>query len=836
MAATTHHSSRRLVQGLDPLALAGVLQDATPPAIPGWEVGEPLGSGGLGTVWKATRTSDGTVAAIKVPRAEDISLIERLETEATALRALDHPGIVRLLETGPLDNGSLYLAMEYVDGPPLSQAIPPGGFPAARACQLFTAIAAAVAHAHSRGVLHRDLKPGNILLDATGQPHVADFGLAHSVAGRVLRLSLTLAGQVAGTAEYLPPEAYQRDYQPDTTADVYALGVILYELLTGSPPRGAWDPVSLRKADADIRLDDLLRRALDPDPARRFPTVHAMQEELQRILRSPARYSGTPRLTRAVRGLDFLWTLLGLFLLFGSLSLVNRIQKYDIGLPLDLIGQNTIRIGTYQGVFILLVCAVPFGLWQLIRLWRFRRVPLRESLPAPFGIRLGTTSMAAAIILLSQVLFIAVPWLLGGYSWRERCTTWLDETSAPWNQGLIVTQGYRGTVPHDPWAWPEPGKTYSLRERSGWITDPRSIQYDHTHYYPGLIPRLLAGLTLFSAAFTLLTLAAALARWWRYRKWGRSLTLLALLAWAHHTVQAGPPLLQPRGAPDIPNMPLEQYARELTARQAASVLHALYLQNQHATPFTPDEHLPHLAPTLQCGSQPPATGHDRLAALARYAATFTTPHRHFLNCLHLSPLSPGGDGFTFLIGLEDCTDPPGAPATGALTALTAHATFHPPHGIAIHHLTHHTTPLWTADPSPLTPAAAHTWATALLTALHHHTSPPPPGQSPPAPTLEDLIHPLILGPHMGVEWEPVPRLIPAPGAPLAADLRTACEHGARPRLSHPPGPAQPQPGGRHRIHLEIEDRGQPATWVADLIHTSGRWQCVRLLYTDQPGR
>ncbi len=211
------------LNGLDPLSLTA-LAGGRPvrPTVPGWKLLEPLGEGGLGVVWRATRESDGTHAAIKVPRAEDVSLVERLEVEARILESLDHPHIVRLLESGPLEGGSLYLALELVDGPPLSQCVPPTGYPAAEAYRLFRQISGAVAYAHSRQVLHRDLKPANILLDAAGNVRVADFGLAQSVAGRVQRLSLTLTGLVAGTAEYLPPEAYRADYKADAATDIYA--------------------------------------------------------------------------------------------------------------------------------------------------------------------------------------------------------------------------------------------------------------------------------------------------------------------------------------------------------------------------------------------------------------------------------------------------------------------------------------------------------------------------------------------------------------------------------------------------------------------------------------
>ncbi len=160
------------LRGLDPNALLSIFGEGTRPrpTIPGWEIESVLGEGGLGIVWRARRKSDGVIAAIKVPRLSAIKHLERLEHEAATLRALTHPHIVRLLESGPLEDGGMFLAMEYIDGPALSHALPLTGFDPARAFELFHQIAAATAHAHAQGVIHRDLKPANLTVSRESAP------------------------------------------------------------------------------------------------------------------------------------------------------------------------------------------------------------------------------------------------------------------------------------------------------------------------------------------------------------------------------------------------------------------------------------------------------------------------------------------------------------------------------------------------------------------------------------------------------------------------------------------------------------------------------------------
>ena len=807
------------LHGLDPAALAGVLSPGgARPVIPGWEILEPLGEGGLGTVWKATRQSDGTIAALKVPRAEDISLVERLEAEAAALRSLDHPHIVRLLETGPLENGSLYLAMEYIDGPPLSQAIPAHGFPAARACEIFRQVAAAVIHAHSRGVLHRDLKPGNILLDASGHARVADFGLAHSVAGRVQRLSLTLAGLIAGTAEYLPPEAYRAGCEPAPTADIYALGVILYELLTGSPPRGAWSPVSLHRKDVDIRIDDLLRRALEPDPDKRFPTVLAMLTELERILRSPARYAGTPRLTRAVRFMDFVWTMLGLFLFLGAFGVIARIEKYGFGLPVDLIGSETIRIGTYQAIFILLVAAAPVCLWQIFRLWRFRAVPLREALPSPLGLKLGTTRTAAVAVALTQLLCVLTPAYFGAQAWREKCMKWLTPDDYPWTEGFVVTEGVHGETAHDPWHWPEGEQTYSLRERSGWITDPLGSNLDHTNFIPGLMPRLVAGLAMLYAATVVLTLLAACISWWRFRKWSQSAALGILTFLSVRAVRADIAAWNVAAVRDANRI---DPIRRVFDRHGERIEQIITTLSAGGSPLR--EHPLCFADQVLLGDTP----HDRATlapALSSWAAPFREPHRR------LTKISQGvvpglilDQCFAWQV-YEDCTDPPGGPATGALTITGATAgILYNTNTFAIRRLAIASVPLWSAAPRPLHPGEAAAWVQTFANAL---TQQPGPGQPDPLDTLF-LPHLLTSGPVC--QWQPDFRVEPQPRAAVLAPLRALRTRAPRHFSVQTPGPAQHLPGGRRRIALTFGTGDDTARWHADLVFTGGRWQGAQLL-------
>lgn len=259
----------------------------TPPSVeilngvlPQLEVLALIGQGGMGAVYKARQTHLERVVAVKLLSAErgvDPAFVERFTREARALARLQHPQIVTLYDFGRAGSW-LYLVMEYVDGANLRQVMATGRLDPAAALRLVAPICDALAHAHAQGVVHRDLKPENILIDAQGQPKIADFGLAklRSVDG-----TLTQTGDALGTLHYMSPEQVSGVGEIDHRADVYALGVIFYELLTGSLPLGRCAPPS--QSGSDPRLDEVVLRSLEREPDKRWQTVEELRKAVAKI-------------------------------------------------------------------------------------------------------------------------------------------------------------------------------------------------------------------------------------------------------------------------------------------------------------------------------------------------------------------------------------------------------------------------------------------------------------------------------------------------------------------------------------------------------------------------
>jgi serine/threonine protein kinase len=269
------------------------------PSIDGFEILYRLGSGGMGVVYKARQTSLNRTVALKLIRAgqqADEEEVKRFHAEAEAAANLDHPGIVPVHEIGVQD-GQYYFAMGFVDGPSLAEKGAENPLlPPRKAAAYIKTVAEAIQFAHSRGVIHRDLKPGNILIDSNGEPKVTDFGLAKRVEADS---SLTASGQVLGTPSYMPPEqAAGRIDEVRETADVYSLGATLYALLTGRPPFQSanqldtllqvldQEPVAPRKLNAKIPLDleTVCLRCLEKEREHRYDSAQALAEELQRYL------------------------------------------------------------------------------------------------------------------------------------------------------------------------------------------------------------------------------------------------------------------------------------------------------------------------------------------------------------------------------------------------------------------------------------------------------------------------------------------------------------------------------------------------------------------------
>ncbi len=287
---------------------AGDVADAPPP---GYDLVRELGRGGQGVVWLATHTATRRRVALKMLGAGRFATRRqraRFEREVDLAGQLRHPNIVTLYDAGSAQ-GRPYLAMEYVDGPSLDEfarstrASRPGTEARSILLELARRVCAGVAYAHSRGVIHRDLKPRNVLVDLSGpapEPRVVDFGLAKA-ADATDRACTTMDGSFAGTLAYAAPETLRAGAEAaDTRADVYSLGVMLHELLTGRPPRPehasleqlvldattrAPAPPSSLDPTIDADLDTIVLRALAIDPQRRYQTVESLEQDLARAIR-----------------------------------------------------------------------------------------------------------------------------------------------------------------------------------------------------------------------------------------------------------------------------------------------------------------------------------------------------------------------------------------------------------------------------------------------------------------------------------------------------------------------------------------------------------------------
>src|SRR5262245_55387072 len=213
---------------------------AVGPRLDRYRVVRVLGEGGMGTVYEAEQDSPRRTVALKVIRAGLASdlLLKRFAREAEILGRLHHPGIAQVYDAGVAENGQPYFAMELIAGVPLDQYARDQALDVPGRLELVARVRDAVQHAHERGVIHRDLKPGNILVESSGQPKVLDFGVARA-ADADLRdgTDLTGTGQLIGTVSYMSPEQVAASPAVlDRRSDVYALGVILFELLAGRLP------------------------------------------------------------------------------------------------------------------------------------------------------------------------------------------------------------------------------------------------------------------------------------------------------------------------------------------------------------------------------------------------------------------------------------------------------------------------------------------------------------------------------------------------------------------------------------------------------------------------
>ncbi|MBI3417636.1 MAG: protein kinase [Verrucomicrobia bacterium] len=383
-AATPTEAGRQERRRIEPPPLATVAA-----AFPQLEIIELIGHGGMGIVYKARQPRLDRFVALKLlpeVAGKDPTFAERFNREARVLAKLNHPNIVTVFDFGQ-SGGFFYLLMELVDGVNLRQVMRAGKFSAAEALNIVPKICDALQFAHSEGILHRDIKPENILLDTKGRVKIADFGIAKLIGDATPDITLTASGAALGTPHYMAPEQLEKPQEVDHRADIYSLGVVFYEMLTGELPIGRFAAPST-KTPLDERVDEIVFRALATARELRQQSAGQMKTEVEHVQTTsatqvmpsadvPAQKSSTANPSAkfewqpehrslALGGLGFLL----LFLLTNLLP--------AIGITLRVLGSMA-RQNVGGALLALALIAAPFGLgW-----WIWRR---RGQLLAPLGL------------------------------------------------------------------------------------------------------------------------------------------------------------------------------------------------------------------------------------------------------------------------------------------------------------------------------------------------------------------------------------------------------------------------------------------------------------------
>jgi eukaryotic-like serine/threonine-protein kinase len=317
------------------------------PSIAGYEVLDEIGRGGMGIVYRAWQTKLHRIVAIKMILHPDYAgrdLVSRFRTEAEAIARLHHPAIVQVHESGDHD-GRPFLALEFVEGRNLTARLREQPLRADETAELLETLALAMHEVHQNGIVHRDLKPGNILLTSTGQPKITDFGLAKLTIGGS---DQTHSGMILGTPSYMAPEQASGKASGALPAvDIYALGAILYEILTGRPPfRGetvaqtlqqvaTMDPVTPRRIQPGVSrdLETICLKCLEKEPSRRYATARELAEDVQRFRKGePIRARAIGRLQRRPAVASLLATIL-----LATLAVVGGGAWYQVRLERALV-------------------------------------------------------------------------------------------------------------------------------------------------------------------------------------------------------------------------------------------------------------------------------------------------------------------------------------------------------------------------------------------------------------------------------------------------------------------------------------------------------------------
>ncbi len=416
---------------------------STGDALGDYELIDELGRGGMGVVYRARQRSLGRTVALKMilrgamPSPADLA---RFRTEAESAARLDHPAIVPIYEIGQHD-GQPFFTMKYVAGTTLAKRLAEGPMHPREAAELLAPICRAIHFAHERGVLHRDLKPSNILIDEEGRPHVSDFGLAKRVETDA---ELTLSGAVLGTPSYMAPEqAAGKRGKIGRESDVYSLGTILYQMLTGRPPFQAATPVEtvmmvveqeplpprLLNPRADRELEMIALKCLQKPPELRYGTAAELADDLDAYLADEPTVARSGQfmqvVARAFRethhatvlenwGLLWMWHSLALFI---TAFLTNVLQWVGATSPLPYLALWTVGLGTWAAIFWSLrrrSGPVTFVERQIAHLWAASMVSIALLFVVELILGLPVLTLSPVLALTSGMIFLVKAGMLTG--------------------------------------------------------------------------------------------------------------------------------------------------------------------------------------------------------------------------------------------------------------------------------------------------------------------------------------------------------------------------------------------------------------------------------------
>jgi len=398
------------------------------PHFPNLEILELLGQGGMGAVYKARQPGLDRFVALKVLPpgiGYDVAFAERFKREARSLARLSHPNIVAVYDFGEAA-GLFYFVMEYVDGVNLRQMERTERLAPREALGIVVQVCEALQYAHDEGIVHRDIKPENILLDKKGRVKIADFGLAKLLAKAPTDFTLTQPEQRMGTPAYMAPEQLERPAEVDQRADIYSLGVVFYEMLTGELPLGRFQAPS-QMVQVDVRLDEVVLKTLEKEPARRYQHASEVRTEVELISRGPQAPAAPapaavrsaaidPAASKGVRGPAIGLLVTGILYCFGTFALslplgyfllavpggnVTTWELVRLNLPAILITLGWLVLGLVVGVLII-VGSIKMMRLRSSALARTSAVLAMIPLPNPLTWLLGLPMGIWALVVLGR--------------------------------------------------------------------------------------------------------------------------------------------------------------------------------------------------------------------------------------------------------------------------------------------------------------------------------------------------------------------------------------------------------------------------------------------------